>query len=239
VPPPAIPEPVAKAPVAAPPKPLTKAPAAPPPSSPLSRVVGFGWSGSNPWLTLGIVGGAALLLLIVIALLLRRSRSTSLDALEMARERTGAIGAVDAFETPVGAGAQEGAMPRRGEAPAMAPGIFDEEFEKGEGEMGMEAAFPIERERARGAGAGVDSAVAPAVRELELRVAQLESRLEQMNEARERLERQVGAQSEELRVQRAAIARTQRALRGMTRSGEEQATEPALRDPGKPTPGRM
>ena len=39
------------------------------------------------------------------------------------------------------------------------------------------------------------------------------------------------AQSEELRVQRAAIARTQRALRSLSRSEEEQATEPALREP--------
>jgi hypothetical protein len=40
----------------------------------------------------------------------------------------------------------------------------------------------------------------------------------------------VAAQSEELRVQRAAIARTQRALRTMTRGDEDKATEPALRD---------
>jgi predicted nucleic acid-binding Zn-ribbon protein len=76
------------------------------------------------------------------------------------------------------------------------------------------------------------------MQELERRMAQLESRLDEANEARERLERQVTAQSEELRVQRAAIARTQRALRGMTRVGEEQATEPALRDPSKPSAGR-
>jgi hypothetical protein len=47
----------------------------------------------------------------------------------------------------------------------------------------------------------------------------------------------VAAQSEELRVQRAAIARTQRALRSLNRSEEEQATEPALRDPEKPASG--
>ena len=40
----------------------------------------------------------------------------------------------------------------------------------------------------------------------------------------------MAAQSEELRVQRAAIARTQRALRTMSRGDEEKATEPALRD---------
>jgi hypothetical protein len=69
------------------------------------------------------------------------------------------------------------------------------------------------------------------MREMERRMAHLENRLEEEMAARERLERQVAAQSEELRVQRAAIARTQRALRGLSRSEEEQATEPALRDP--------
>ena len=66
--------------------------------------------------------------------------------------------------------------------------------------------------------------------ELQSRMAQLEAKLDEANDAREKLERQVAAQSEELRVQRAAIARTQRALRSMTRAGEEKATEPALRD---------
>ena len=54
-------------------------------------------------------------------------------------------------------------------------------------------------------------------------------------DARERLERQVAAQTEELRVQRAAIARTQRAVRNMARPEEDTAaTEPALRDPVRP-----
>jgi chromosome segregation ATPase len=75
-----------------------------------------------------------------------------------------------------------------------------------------------------------DGDIARLVRELERRVAQLETRLDEANDARERLERQVAAQSEELRVQRAAIARTQRALRTMTRGEEDKATEPALRD---------
>jgi uncharacterized coiled-coil protein SlyX len=66
--------------------------------------------------------------------------------------------------------------------------------------------------------------------DLERRIAALEARLDESNDAREKLERQVAAQSEELRVQRAAIARTQRALRTMTRGDEDKATEPALRD---------
>jgi hypothetical protein len=76
-----------------------------------------------------------------------------------------------------------------------------------------------------------DSNVTSLVQELERRMTQMEQRLDEANEARERLERQVSAQSEELRVQRAAIARTQRALRSLNRSEEDQATEPALRDP--------
>jgi len=83
-------------------------------------------------------------------------------------------------------------------------------------------------------GAAGDSDVARIVQELERRMGQLETRLNESVEARERLERQVSTQTEELRVQRAAIARTQRALRGLNRSDEEQATEPALRDPSKP-----
>ena len=82
--------------------------------------------------------------------------------------------------------------------------------------------------------AAADSDVTQLVRELASRLSGLETRLEESNDARERLERQVAAQSEELRVQRAAIARTQRALRSLSRSEEEQATEPALRDPNKP-----
>jgi hypothetical protein len=66
--------------------------------------------------------------------------------------------------------------------------------------------------------------------EVEGRVADLERRLEQLVEARERLERQVAAQTEELRVQRAAIARTQRVVRSMTK-GDELVTEPVPRAP--------
>jgi hypothetical protein len=66
--------------------------------------------------------------------------------------------------------------------------------------------------------------------EIESRVKDLERRLEQLTEARERLERQVAAQTEELRVQRAAIARTQRVVRSMSK-GEDLATEPVPRAP--------
>jgi hypothetical protein len=62
--------------------------------------------------------------------------------------------------------------------------------------------------------------------ELERRIAQLEERMEEVIDAKDRLGRQLAAQTEELRVQRAAIARTQRVLRDLTRPDDEP-TEPA------------
>jgi hypothetical protein len=72
------------------------------------------------------------------------------------------------------------------------------------------------------------------LREFESRISSLESRLGEVTESKERLERQVAAQTEELRVQRAAIARTQRAVRNLNRPEDEAPTEPALRDPSRP-----
>jgi hypothetical protein len=71
-------------------------------------------------------------------------------------------------------------------------------------------------------------------REMQRRVAALENRIDELVDARDRLERQVAAQTEELRVQRAAIARTQRAVRNLARNDEgsdDEPTEPALREP--------
>lgn len=76
----------------------------------------------------------------------------------------------------------------------------------------------------------VESPIAQISAEVERRVAELERRLEQLTEARERLERQVAAQTEELRVQRAAIARTQRVVRTIAKT-EDMATEPVPRAP--------
>jgi hypothetical protein len=61
---------------------------------------------------------------------------------------------------------------------------------------------------------------------LERRILRLEGRIEELLESRQRLERYAAAQNEELRVQRAAIARTQRVLRGVVRP-EETGSEPA------------
>jgi len=129
-------------------------------------------------------------------------------------------------------------------APGGAPGLFEETSEKKEAMTMENQDLPTTRTDSdaptqMGIGASLagmagDSDIARLVQELERRVAHMETRLDESIDARERLERQVAAQSEELRVQRAAIARTQRALRSLNRSEEEQATEPALRDPSKP-----
>jgi hypothetical protein len=63
------------------------------------------------------------------------------------------------------------------------------------------------------------AAAAPAASEGEVarRIEQLELRIEDLIALQERLERQIHAHNEELRVQRAAIARTQRVVRGLVR----------------------
>jgi hypothetical protein len=118
-------------------------------------------------------------------------------------------------------------------------GLYNEDSE-GEKPMDMETNnLPSERDDfgtpppAAVIGGG-DNDMSQLVQELASRIANLETRLDEANDSRERLERQVAAQSEELRVQRAAIARTQRALRSLSRTEEDQATEPALREPSQP-----
>lgn len=85
------------------------------------------------------------------------------------------------------------------------------------------------------AGGGIPEEFQQMMREMNRRVESLEGRIDELVDARDRLERQVAAQTEELRVQRAAIARTQRAVRNLARpedgEGEQEPTEPALRDP--------
>jgi hypothetical protein len=122
------------------------------------------------------------------------------------------------------------------------------ETSEGVAPMNQDMDLPLDRRGppsppARMGGSAAPSAASPDVarmlQEFERRIATLEARLDESNEAREKLERQVAAQSEELRVQRAAIARTQRALRTMTRGDEEKATEPALRDGDTQTKTRI
>jgi hypothetical protein len=69
-------------------------------------------------------------------------------------------------------------------------------------------------------GAGVPAQVGSDTAELGSRLATAESKLNGALEAAERMERKIAAQTEELRVQRAAIARTQRAVRNLSRPEE-------------------
>ncbi len=62
--------------------------------------------------------------------------------------------------------------------------------------------------------------------EADRRIAHLEKRVEELADAKDRLERQVAAQTEELRVQRAAIARTQRVLRSVAPKTDDDSGEP-------------
>jgi hypothetical protein len=119
--------------------------------------------------------------------------------------------------------------------------LFDEDLEGLEGEktMDMETTdlptargeFAASPAVAAASGDFANSELSSMVQELMARLDTLEARLQGSSEARERLERQVAAQSEELRAQRVAIARTQRVLRSLRRTDEDQATAPALRNP--------
>jgi septal ring factor EnvC (AmiA/AmiB activator) len=95
----------------------------------------------------------------------------------------------------------------------------------------MGAVLPSSAATSRSAGSEPER----RVEEFERRVAHLEKRLEEMAEVKDRIERQLATQNEELRVQRAAIARTQRVLRNLSRP-EDAATEPAFKGPGSQPP---
>lgn len=112
----------------------------------------------------------------------------------------------------------------------------------GEKEKDVEEMEMISRDAVNESLGGMPSAMGGAsdefqqmMREMNRRVEALEGRIDELVDARDRLERQVAAQTEELRVQRAAIARTQRAVRNLARPEDEpEATEPALREPNPP-----
>jgi hypothetical protein len=102
------------------------------------------------------------------------------------------------------------------------PSEKDEEAKAVNTEIGMDS---MDTSMSPPPGVGANADVMRMVQELERRLTIVEKRLEETTEAKERLERQVAAQTEELRVQRSAIARTQRALRSIARP-EDEATEP-------------
>ena len=226
-------------PAAAPERETTPARPAPPKES-ADPGIGF-----DPIMAGAIAGGILVVLVVVMMLRRRRSLPKNLDVTTLAADEPGdderilAAGfSMDTAEPePAEVADKSGAdmvtgVTERNEPPLAAPGLFDE-AEKGDSAMDQGIDFGAETMSQAPAqpSMGATPDVSAMLAEFERRIAQLEGRLDEAVEARERLERQVAAQSEELRVQRAAIARTQRALRGMSRSEEEQATEPALRDP--------
>ena len=187
------------------------------------------------------LAGLLLILAVAAVLLRRRSIPSDVDATTVGidsddedRFMTEPTGAAEsaALEDSPPHGAEDGV------SASVAPedaGFFEEPEQGGSAMQSETQGLPIEpgsAEAPPNLGGEEESDLMEIVQEVQRRMAQLESRLDESNAARERLERQVAAQSEELRVQRAAIARTQRALRGLTRT-EEEATEPALRGPAK------
>jgi hypothetical protein len=200
---------------------------------------------------LGVIGAVVLLLGLVVVMRRRRSREdqdplytvmsaddagTTMDAEEQSPVRAAPIWEPDAFEasepTPKTGPHQFsfGARPEptpEPEADEIAPPDDSDSI------FGSEPEPPVVAQAAPVAVvAATPSSVAGAdmSEETERRLAELERRIEQLAEARERLERQVAAQTEELRVQRAAIARTQRVVRSIAKT-EDMATEPVPRAP--------
>jgi hypothetical protein len=193
---------------------------------------------------LGIAGAVAGVALLVVFVLLRRRGAARVEEEVAESFEAGAADREDPFAglrsarsdtteiiDPTAAGAAASLFDEDS-TPAAAP----EQEEQKELDMDLHTTSSEAPTRANltaqrtGSGGAAEGDLMQVVRELERRMAHLETRLDEEVDARERLERQVAAQTEELRVQRAAIARTQRALRNMTRPEDEAATEPAPRE---------
>jgi hypothetical protein len=185
---------------------------------------------------------AALVVVIVLVVILRRRRAipNDMDFEGMDDDESDAGEAVDEddFFSDLDDSTAESAPAEVAQPTPQAPPSGDSIFDD---EESMGATPKTQGDTAMGqdltgmqAGSGPSPAaggdIARIVQQLQARIESLERNVEEANEARVRLERQVAAQSEELRVQRAAIARTQRALRSMSRSDDDKATEPALKD---------
>ena len=176
----------------------------------------------QPLLLAGLVG--ALILVLVLVVLRRRGATKDEQA-------TTPFAAGEPFSVDEEPGAAE----EGGEA-AFPAGPAEESPESSLFDQPAEPAEPPDEQRdATPATDGEEVAAAPPVggpapglgssQDLEGRLAQLEERLNEIGDTTDRLGRQIAAQTEELRVQRAAIARTQRVLRDLTRPADE-ATEP-------------
>jgi hypothetical protein len=125
------------------------------------------------------------------------------------------------------------ALPEEDEGPFEPPErvvAVGEEPETGESVFDVEPeSLEAEREEVPSLRPPVVATGLDAEDEAERRIAHVEKRIEELAEARDRLERQIAAQTEELRVQRAAIARTQRVLRSIAPKNEDDPSEPLAR----------
>jgi hypothetical protein len=152
------------------------------------------------------LGATALVLLVLFVWLRRRLRASEPQRMPLPEEEPAP------FEPPARAVAV-------GEESATGESVFDVEPES------LAAAHEEVPTLRSPAGTGLD-----AEDEAERRIAHLEKRIEELAEAKDRLDRQVAAQTEELRVQRAAIARTQRVLRSIAPKGDDEPpSEPLVR----------
>lgn len=177
-----------------------------------------------------VLAGVALAVILLIAIVLMRRRGAASEQEPITPFAAGEPFSVD--EKP-----ELAEEPEAEQAEEGLPAPFEEEGEESSlFDQPVETAEPAAEEPAAD---DVEVAMAPPVaesprspdlgQEMEQRLANLERRLEEFTDERERLGRQVAAQTEELRVQRAAIARTQRVLRDLTRPADE-ATEPAPKE---------
>ncbi|HEB89162.1 MAG TPA: hypothetical protein ENI85_06295 [Deltaproteobacteria bacterium] len=214
------------------------------------------------WMTWALMGAGAIALLVGGLLVARRFRGGEVvdDSGEGESADTGAAAGTD--ENPFGGLDAEDRQMTLGEAGAAAGSSLgtaggdttivstpDEEKESEAVAFGdseektMDDMEVISRDQVNESlggmppvGGGIPEEFQQMMREMNRRVEMLEGRIDELVDARDRLERQVAAQTEELRVQRAAIARTQRAVRNLARpeDEEQEPTEPALREPNPP-----
>jgi hypothetical protein len=157
----------------------------------------------NPFGSPYVLAVAAVALLVLSVVLHRRLRSAEKAPRPARRDEPAAPFEPAQRAVPVGTPSASGESLFDVESEAIGPLPKDEEAVQGLRRAGVEADAGDDRER---------------------RMAHLERRIEELVDARERLERQVAAQTEELRVQRAAIARTQRVLRTVAPRTDEEGS---------------
>ncbi|HKJ23639.1 MAG TPA: hypothetical protein VKB65_02375, partial [Myxococcota bacterium] len=181
--------------------------------------------GGDPGMGLTIALGGVAFLLAAFLLLRRRSQRIAQEAAEAPWPPPGAE---ERPEAVAAAGAEDEPLVPVDDGPLFAATERDDD--EGDEPVVELPEAPVDAEPEI-----VAKAESPAVEELERRIERLEARLADSLDARERLERQLAAHTEELRVQRAAIARTQRAVRAAVRGPDAPEQPAAQRVPSQVT----